>query len=587
MIKSSFSNKDEPSFNSFSLPNDDNLRNNASERTSFYKEIDKNYTVENEMFGNHLGKVYKVRLKSNDEVRCMFKIRHSKLSAEKRAGLDSQMKHLKELESPHLVKLLDFYIEEESNYLITEFCECGFLHEKIQQNSQFKTAFSENQVRYIITQLLKSVEFLSAKGFVHTDIRPQNILIYNITTENDELMYDIKLLNFGSSLKNHDLIHNVPYYISPEILDKRYFSNTDIWSCGIIMYELLYGRTPFAGGNSVQTEEEGKSNRSYKSDKLEEVYKRIRSCDISFDSGGGTVSDAARNLLKKMLVVNPDERYDVEDCLNDTFIQKSPSSKIKSHDAKSAKVSTEDRAVSKDNNGIMEISSSSCSNKKGSNSNNSNSPPAEEARISFLVSKTIKFIRFYIKRKFIKGKEMKRLSEIFDGLDTGRKGELSYQKIYEGFLIYLGKSKDSLKELEIEDKFLSDFNINEGDFSPINQSASFTLNKEKFSKFVLMQKKKRIKEDLNKAFNELLNSSVDEIMNEFKVVNSNLHYKKYIVFFDKLTELLKEAKERDKKTVYLYNEYENLVIKSILIIVEEKKKVNNLKIMDTTDNNGL
>ena len=182
---------------------------------------------------------------------------------------------------------------------------------------------------------------------------------------------------------------------------------------------------------------------------------------------------------------------------------------------------------------------------------------------------------------------MKRLSEIFDGLDTGRKGELSYQKIYEGFLIYLGKSKDSLKELEIEDKFLSDFNINEGDFSPINQSASFTLNKEKFSKFVLMQKKKRIKEDLNKAFNELLNSSVDEIMNEFKVVNSNLHYKKYIVFFDKLTELLKEAKERDKKTVYLYNEYENLVIKSILIIVEEKKNVNNLKILDTTDNNGL
>lgn len=189
-----------------------------------------------------------------------------------------EAKILAKLEHPNIIKVLDFGTEKEFFYLSFEYFEGKSLREYL----KYKLPNQEEFIK-IITQILLGLSYAHHQKIIHRDLKPENILI----NEN----CDIKVADFGLALAENEIqitqqesIVGTPSYMSPEqirgeILDNR----TDIFSFGIIAYELLTGVNPFIGKdvtstiNNILFIENEKILESIKN-KDEEFTKIIRKC---------------------------------------------------------------------------------------------------------------------------------------------------------------------------------------------------------------------------------------------------------------------------------------------------------------------
>ena len=100
-------------------------------------------------------------------------------------------------------------------------------------------------------------------------------------------------------------VFGTPYYVAPEVLLENYNEKADIWSIGVIAFMLLSGKVPFSGKN------------------MDQIFTAVKKGQPSYDDPSWSkVSPAAKNFVKKLLVVDVKKRYSVDDCLNDAWIQK-------------------------------------------------------------------------------------------------------------------------------------------------------------------------------------------------------------------------------------------------------------------------
>ena len=203
---------------------------------------------------------------------------------------------LKKIDHPNIIKIFEFYIQEDNYYLITEYCGGGELFELVND-----THFTESQVAYVMYQLFSAINYCHKMKIIHRDLKPENILL----TKNNNNYLDIKICDFGTSqiFKKGDVQKETIgslYYVAPEVLKKKYNFKCDLWSCGIIMYILLTNKLPFAG----RTDEEIITNIIY--NKYNE--KRLSNC-----------SEEAQELLSLLLEKNIEKRINAEDALNHKF----------------------------------------------------------------------------------------------------------------------------------------------------------------------------------------------------------------------------------------------------------------------------
>lgn len=159
------------------------------------------------------------------------------------------------LDHPNIVKLYDVYTVESSLYLIIEFCSYGDL-----QKFQNKKSFSEKYIQYYMKQLRDAMQYLQSKNIMHRDLKPQNILLIS--------PIHIKITDFGLARiarKNENNLDNdltedlfttycgSPIYMSPELLNHEgYNTKSDLWSLGVILYELITGTPPYIASNLKQ-----------------------------------------------------------------------------------------------------------------------------------------------------------------------------------------------------------------------------------------------------------------------------------------------------------------------------------------------
>jgi serine/threonine protein kinase len=150
------------------------------------------------------------------------------------------------MEYPHPNILKYYKVEKLQNYIIIlmELCEGGELKNKIERG------LTEATVKNYVKQLVKVYLHILKLSIVHRDLKPTNILI-----SNDGVL---KLIDFGlSKVIANDMTATIcgsPAYMAPEILYKQdYDSNADIWSLGILVYEMTYGFTPFSQSNTIES----------------------------------------------------------------------------------------------------------------------------------------------------------------------------------------------------------------------------------------------------------------------------------------------------------------------------------------------
>ena len=215
---------------------------------------------------------------------------------------------LKQLNHENIVK---YYGYEETNsklYIIMEYIKYGTLNEFMNKNIG---KIKEEDASIIISKLLSATEYLHNKLICHRDIKPENIMF---SKEND--LSSIKLIDFGLSEQN---LYNPLFegyagtllYMSPEQIEKKSYSQTvDIWSIGIILFMLL-------NNNKHPFYIKGDDKKSY----IEKIKKRKFKfeCNISF---------MAKNLIMKLLEINPSWRYSSEKAIRHPWITRKKNDEI-------------------------------------------------------------------------------------------------------------------------------------------------------------------------------------------------------------------------------------------------------------------
>ena len=153
--------------------------------------------------------------------------------------LRSEIALMYTLEHENIVKLYDNVEDTEYCYLVLEYCEGGDLYHLLS-----KKRLSENRCKEYTKQLIKGLKYLRDKNIVHRDLKPHNILL-----SKDYNTLKLADFNFARKLWDSDLAQTLcgsPLYMSPEIISRNeYSTKSDLWSLGIIIYEMVYDKNPY------------------------------------------------------------------------------------------------------------------------------------------------------------------------------------------------------------------------------------------------------------------------------------------------------------------------------------------------------
>lgn len=224
----------------------------------------------------------------------------SKLSVEDEIALKDEISVLRELKHEHIIRLYGVFDEDSFIYLVMERMVGGELFDRIVQ----KAYYNEKEARDVCKILLDALAYCHSKKVAHRDLKPENLLLMSM--EDDQ---QLKLADFGFAKKcpTPKILHTqcgTPGYVAPEILmGVPYDTQADIWSLGVIVYILLGGYPPFIEKNQKN------------------LFRRIKRGEYEFHPQyWSAVSKGAKNLISRMITVNPDKRITAKEALKDAWI---------------------------------------------------------------------------------------------------------------------------------------------------------------------------------------------------------------------------------------------------------------------------
>jgi calcium-dependent protein kinase len=357
------------------------------------------------------GTVLKVKPKYLNEERAMKIIKKANSYYNvSESEIYNEIKILKSLDHPNIIKIHEFFSDNINFYIITELFEEGDLYSKIRKFS----FFSERVVKNIMKQILSAVSYLHSKHIIHGDLKLENILIdssayrainrdakINSNKENYEEYFDIKVIDFGCSKiftkdeKYNDII-GTTYYMAPEVSINEYDEKSDLWSCGVIMYILLSGKAPFEGADD------------------EELTKNLQKGEFHFKYDAfKNVSSHAKELIQKLLRVDTKTRISARQAQRHAWFK----------------------------NEIEELNLIELNYSKAALNNLKNFNAEQKFQQAVIT---------YITHNLVKKIEIQNLRKIFKVLDKDDDGRISKQELKNAFREILG---EILADIELENIF--------------------------------------------------------------------------------------------------------------------------------------
>ncbi|CAH6421134.1 Protein kinase [uncultured virus] len=202
---------------------------------------------------------------------------------------------------PNIVECYDVIKTPNNVYIIMEYCDSGDLRTIIRKPIQ------EKFIQFYFSQLANGLKFLNCKGIIHRDIKPKNILLTN-----QNRILKIADFGFAKLSQEHDLYETIcgsPLYMAPEMLKHlQYNKQTDLWSIGMILYEMLYGTHPFHNCKSIP--------------ELKNIIETIVLDIPPNNNRNKQVSKECLNLLKMLLQKDVTRRINWDDFFDHTWINK-------------------------------------------------------------------------------------------------------------------------------------------------------------------------------------------------------------------------------------------------------------------------
>ncbi|XP_008315203.1 calcium/calmodulin-dependent protein kinase type II delta 2 chain isoform X4 [Cynoglossus semilaevis] len=241
-----------------------------------------------------------VKISSGQEYAAKI-INTKKLSARDHQKLEREARICRLLKHPNIVRLHDSISEEGFHYLVFDLVTGGELFEDIVAREYY----SEADASHCIQQILESVHHCHVNGIVHRDLKPENLLLASKLKG-----AAVKLADFGLAIEVQGDqqawfgFAGTPGYLSPEVLRKDpYGKAVDMWACGVILYILLVGYPPFWDEDQHR------------------LYQQIKAGAYDFPSPEwDTVTPEAKDLINKMLTINPSKRITATEALKHPWI---------------------------------------------------------------------------------------------------------------------------------------------------------------------------------------------------------------------------------------------------------------------------
>ncbi|MQM02565.1 hypothetical protein Taro_035338 [Colocasia esculenta] len=153
---------------------------------------------------------------------------------------------MKLLHHPNIVRIYEVIATKTKIYIVMEYVSGGQLSDKM----SYLRMLSEKEARKYFQQLIDAVEYCHSRGIYHRDLKPENLLIDN--------KGNLKVSDFGLSAlrKPGDMLSTAcgsPSYVAPEVIVHKKYEGAaaDVWSCGVVLFELLAGYLPFEDRNTT------------------------------------------------------------------------------------------------------------------------------------------------------------------------------------------------------------------------------------------------------------------------------------------------------------------------------------------------
>ncbi|KAH3679697.1 hypothetical protein WICPIJ_008573 [Wickerhamomyces pijperi] len=206
--------------------------------------------------------------------------------------IEREISYLRLLRHPHIIKLYDVIKSKDEIIMVIEYAKNELFDYIVQ-----KGKMPEDEGRRFFQQIISAVEYCHRHKIVHRDLKPENLLL------DDNL--NVKIADFGLSnfMSDGNFLKTScgsPNYAAPEVISGKLYAGpeVDVWSCGVILYVMLCGRLPFDD------------------EFIPALFKKISNGVYTIPN---YLSAGAKNLLTRMLVVNPINRITIHEIMQDPW----------------------------------------------------------------------------------------------------------------------------------------------------------------------------------------------------------------------------------------------------------------------------
>lgn len=253
--------------------------------------------------------------KCTDHIGIRYAVKKMPKTKNKRARVQQEIEIMKRITSPKVVRFVDAGEDADAYYIVQEWCRGGDVKDYILGGENI---YVENTVASVVRGVLRGLIHLHEARIIHRDIKTGNILLGDRSAD-----ADVKIGDLGTAIvipkdardntmTVEDLV-GTPWFMSPENLRHLYHPNSDVWSLGVLTYQLLCGRMPFNDPISPL-------NPSLASIWREILYSEPHMKDVRWSQ---EVSAGARDFVKLCLTKDYMARPSALECLHHPWLKES------------------------------------------------------------------------------------------------------------------------------------------------------------------------------------------------------------------------------------------------------------------------